>query len=499
MDRLSDADLIVFGGSRDLFTTAEFKDLKQFLLNGGRAMVLIGDGGEAASGSNINYFLEDFGVSVNNDSVTRSAFYKYYHPKEVFIADGLLVPDVARKKNIVQFGGGKKNTNNNNNSMGGGNSNPTSAKEKTSSANGNNNNSNGSNKETKMNLVYPYGASLNVQRPAIPFLSSGPISYPMHRPIAALWEAETVQGAGNQRGRLVVFGSVEIFGDDWLDKEENAKMCDLLTAWLLGEAEIDLTSDRNEAEIADYRPIPNLEALSDVLKPCLQAMDPLPRDFTKLFDLEMFRFGFHLVPQALKLYEQLGVVHEPLTLIPPQFDCPLPHLGIATFPPAMREPAPPALDQFDLDDHFAKEGIRLAQLTNKCTGGEEDLEYYIAEAGEILGVSQALPFGERSAKHILFAIFRTIVDCKKQEFTKPSDYSSTGMQGNVGSGVGGPVPGFDQITTLDGKVDNRQADFLAPTHIAHVDLAPIAGSNRTGNLMVRHHLSRPFYIYPTLY
>ena len=34
----------------------------------------------------------------------------------------------------------------------------------------------------------------------------------------------------------------------------------------------------------------------------------------------------------------------------------MPKLSPATFPPAMREPAPPALDQFDLDEHFAKEG-----------------------------------------------------------------------------------------------------------------------------------------------
>lgn len=37
-------------------------------------------------------------MSVNNDSVTRSAYYKYLHPKEVFIADGVLVPDIIRKK-----------------------------------------------------------------------------------------------------------------------------------------------------------------------------------------------------------------------------------------------------------------------------------------------------------------------------------------------------------------------------------------------------------------
>lgn len=46
------------------------------------------------------------------------------------------------------------------------------------------------------------------------------------------------------RGRLVVLGSVEIFGDDWLDKEENAKLCDVLFSWLLNETDLDMTSDR---------------------------------------------------------------------------------------------------------------------------------------------------------------------------------------------------------------------------------------------------------------
>ena len=54
------------------------------------------------------------------------------------------------------------------------------------------------------------------------------------------------------------------------------------------------------------------------------------------------------------------------------------------------------------------QGLRLAQQTNKCANGEEDLEYYIAESGEILGVMNDLPFGERSAKHILFHIFKQV-------------------------------------------------------------------------------------------
>lgn len=39
-----------------------------------------------------------YGMSVNSDSVTRSIFYKYLHPKEVYISEGILVPDLIRKK-----------------------------------------------------------------------------------------------------------------------------------------------------------------------------------------------------------------------------------------------------------------------------------------------------------------------------------------------------------------------------------------------------------------
>ncbi|CAN0507516.1 unnamed protein product, partial [Scytosiphon promiscuus] len=37
----------------------------------------------------------------------------------------------------------------------------------------------------------------------------------------------------------------------------------------------------------------------------------------------------------------------------------------AVFPPIVRDPPPPALDRFDLDEHFASDRIRLAQITNK--------------------------------------------------------------------------------------------------------------------------------------
>jgi intraflagellar transport protein 52 len=58
-DRLAEADLVVFGGPREPFTTTEFDELKTWLQNGGRAMVMVGDGGEKMSGTNVNYLLEE--------------------------------------------------------------------------------------------------------------------------------------------------------------------------------------------------------------------------------------------------------------------------------------------------------------------------------------------------------------------------------------------------------------------------------------------------------
>lgn len=59
-DRLNEADLVIFGGPRDLFSAAEFKEMKQWLNNGGRALILLGDGGEKQTGCNLNYLLEEY-------------------------------------------------------------------------------------------------------------------------------------------------------------------------------------------------------------------------------------------------------------------------------------------------------------------------------------------------------------------------------------------------------------------------------------------------------
>ena len=67
--------------------------------------------------------------------------------------------------------------------------------------------------------------------------------------------------------------------------------------------------------------------------------------------------------------------------------------------------------RFDLDDQFASEKVRLAHLTNKCN--DDDLEYFIKEAGDLLGVSQQLPPEVRDARYVLCHVMKQIVAWKK--------------------------------------------------------------------------------------
>ena len=48
---------------------AEFSLLKQYIMEGGAILVLLAEGGEARTGTNINFLLEEFGMMVNSNCV----------------------------------------------------------------------------------------------------------------------------------------------------------------------------------------------------------------------------------------------------------------------------------------------------------------------------------------------------------------------------------------------------------------------------------------------
>jgi intraflagellar transport protein 52 len=82
----------------------------------------------------------------------------------------------------------------------------------------------------------------------------------------------------------------------------------------------------------------------------IQEGDELPRDFTTMFEINLFKYDFDLVPETVALYKSMSVKHEQLTLIIPQFEVPLLGLAPGVFPPVLRELPNPPLELFDLDD-----------------------------------------------------------------------------------------------------------------------------------------------------
>lgn len=132
--------------------------------------MIMSEGGEHKQNTNINAMLEQVGISVNNDSVIRKAFHKYLHPKEAYIANGCLNDQLAK---AVQ--GKLENSDENK---------PGKYSKKYRDTNDElaNKDENGGAK-----FVYPYGSTINVRKPSVPILSTGPISFPANRPIAAFY------------------------------------------------------------------------------------------------------------------------------------------------------------------------------------------------------------------------------------------------------------------------------------------------------------------------
>jgi len=404
-----------------------------------------------SSSSFLNAFLSHYGIKINNDCILRAVFHKYLHPKECFVSKGCVSAQFG-KAVIKLHSRSKAATLALSNARGdalppsGGSNDDEEDNDKESGAR-----SKGIQdiefvypRGASITILKPALSLLTSGFVSYPV--NTPICAVFQAPMSSQRPSSsttTNSYLGITGGRVAVLGSSEMFSDDFISKESNGAIAEALFRWLLQPStslrgddgalmigtkrdlfnekfssidsllssviptdlfpsssslttakrkQDDLpekTSDDDNVDLNKHsHVVPDTASLAERLRGCLQESEPLPRDFTKLFDLKLFGFSPLMTPEAVAMFDKLGVKHEPLTLIPPQFECPLPPLRPAVFPPQMREPLPPALELFDLDEHFASEKARLAQLTNKC--GDEDLEYYVRECGHILGVSQRL-------------------------------------------------------------------------------------------------------------
>lgn len=129
------------------------------------------------------------------------------HPKEAFISHGILNPEIARMKDSASLS--RRGNSSGKPGSGGSSGRRTSSSSSAKGVNGEDSAfvpgsgdgttdaGSGGGAKGGLTFVYPYGATMTVQSPAHPVLSTGPISYPLNRPVAGVWErpAEPVPGS----------------------------------------------------------------------------------------------------------------------------------------------------------------------------------------------------------------------------------------------------------------------------------------------------------------
>ncbi|KAL0111294.1 hypothetical protein PUN28_012893 [Cardiocondyla obscurior] len=362
---LATAKILVLPGPLSKFTELEMNSIRNFLNSGGNVLVTLGEGGENKSNTNINFLLEEFGIMVNNDSVARMSYSQTMHPKESLISQGLSNKSVFLKNHDEYIG---------------------------------------------MKFLYPYGATLNVVQPSVVALSSGSIAIPMNRPICAYHCVKS------SNGKLVVLGSSRMLTDIYIEKENNDALRDMIFDFF--ELTVTETMDLHidDIEFWEYNFVPDITQQADNPKVCTQDLDniDIPYEYTKLFKHHFYSINLNMIPACIKAYETLGIKHEPLTLIPPHFEAPLPPTQASVFPPSFQELPPPALELFDLDEAFSSDLLKLSQLTNKYMATKElsndkELDHYIREFGSIIRINKS---NTHTAKEVLNFVFQKICSYK---------------------------------------------------------------------------------------
>ena len=188
-------------------------------------------------------------------------------------------------------------------------------------------------------LVYPYGCTLNLEQPAKPLILSGNMCFPANRPIAAVFEQMP-------KGKIAVVGSSHIFHDAYIDQNglANGILAESIFSWLLNE-NLNLYSDEYH-EYAEYHQIPDTIATmrpkgilqgGDNSSTAKDLMDSATTRGSGKGDNELFRIDTEYLPKAFEVIERLEVKKEPLSLIPPNFETPLPPLQPAVFPAIFSE------------------------------------------------------------------------------------------------------------------------------------------------------------------
>lgn len=348
---LKDVSCIWFMGPRNDLNKNEATVLSSYLQNGGNIVMA----GSENFPQGFNQFISQYGVKIT-EPVISPVYIQYVDPHQLSVQHGIL------NHAITEFI-----------------------------------------KEDNPSFAYPNGCILEVTRPSVPILSSGLSAYPLNCP--------TISHTAVGKGTLTVIGSPLMFGDEWFRKEKNESLFNFLVELIITKSVQLNKIDADNPEVTERWFTPDTISMSERLRPCIQESEKLKPNLVDNFDKGKFSMDMRFVADIANLANTLGVKNEQLDVVTPVFDVALPPLTPAVFPPQMKEPKPPVLELFDLNEIFASKPARLAMLAQKTP--PKNIEKFILQAAKILAVNQKLPEDKQSAKDVLEYVFKYIVRCKR--------------------------------------------------------------------------------------
>jgi intraflagellar transport protein 52 len=205
-------------------------------------------------------------------------------------------------------------------------------------------------------FLYPFGCSVSILKSetknknemTIPLLTTGAFNFPVRESVLALHYNSST------KGRVLLSGAFQLFTDEYLPKEENKKLINIVF-----DIENKLPNTMKEFKIpvsqnfSSRTTVPSIEKMSSNLKCALECNPDLSSNIFSLFENNLFKVHFDLQREAIALHKRLNIERKNLTLISPVFETPMLGLTPAVFPPVLVDIDTPGLELYDLDDEFA--------------------------------------------------------------------------------------------------------------------------------------------------
>ncbi|KAA6327106.1 MAG: putative Intraflagellar Transport Protein 52, partial [Streblomastix strix] len=116
-------------------------------------------------------------------------------------------------------------------------------------------------------IVYPFGATLEVQKPAVPILSSGKQCIPIYQ---------------KGKGRLVIIGGYHLFDDEFIKEDQNKILVNIIINYLKDTTYKHNKQDSEKPDLLSAVTTPDTIDLSSRVRSELQESERVPVDYTSL-------------------------------------------------------------------------------------------------------------------------------------------------------------------------------------------------------------------------